>query len=182
MEIHEEMGPARWSLPALDVVNGVAHHDFSQALNLARRGKRMARKGWEKGRFVFMGTICAINSPVHSVRQPTDTLMSCSSQKVLSTWLPSMGDLLAGDWVIYKEPQASGLSEQQQLALEELEQINEKLESLANFINDPGSTFTSLSWEEQHQLRMKAAYQADYARALKRIIDGLGGEGRGGTE
>ena len=177
MEIHEEMGPARWSLPALDVVNGVAHHDFSQALNLARRGKRMARKGWEKGRFVFMGTICAINSPVHSVRQPTDTLMSCSSQKVLSTWLPSMDDLLAGDWVIYEEPQASGLSEQQQLALEELEQINEKLESLANFINDPGSTFSSLSWEEQHQLRMKESYMGDYARALQRIIDGLGGEG-----
>ena len=92
-------------------------------------------------------------------------------------WSPSTSDLLAEDGALYEAPQASGLSEQQQLALEELEQISEKLESLANFINDPGSTFTSLSWEEQHQLRMKAAYQADYARALKRIIDGLGGEG-----
>lgn len=177
MEIREEMAPARWSPPALDVVDGVAFYDFSRALNMARSGKRLARKGWAKGEFVFMGTICAINSPVHAGSQPVDTLMACSSQKVLSTWLPSMDDLLAGDWVIYEEPQASGLSEQQQLALEELEQINEKLESLANFINDPGSTFSSLSWEEQHQLRMKAAYQADYARALKRIIDGLGGEG-----
>lgn len=124
-----------------------------------------------------MGTICTINPPAYASSQPLDTLMSCSQRKVLSTWLPSMDDLLAGDWFVYEEPQATGLSEQQQLALEELEQINEKLESLANFINDPGSTFSSLSWEEQHQLRMKAAYQADYARALKRIIDGLAGEG-----
>lgn len=154
--------------------------DFSDALMWILDGKRVMRRGWNsKGQFVFIATVSSLVSQHCSGLsiEPTEILMQCSSDKVLSAWSPSTSDLLAEDWALYEEPQASGLSEQQQLALEELEQINEKLESLANFINDPGSTFTSLSWEEQHQLRMKAAYQADYARALKRIIDGLGGEG-----
>lgn len=154
--------------------------DFSDALTLLKGGSRIMRRGWNsKGQFVFIATVSSLVSQHCSGLsiEPTEILMQCSSDKVLSAWSPSTSDLLAEDWALYEEPQASGLSEQQQLALEELEQINEKLESLANFINDPGSTFTSLSWEEQHQLRMKAAYQADYARALKRIIDGLGGEG-----
>lgn len=154
--------------------------DFSDALTLLKGGSRIMRRGWNsKGQFVFIATVSSLVSQHCSGLsiEPTEILMQCSSDKVLSAWSPSTSDLLAEDWALYEEPQASGLSEQQQLALEELEQINEKLESLANFINDPGSTFSSLSWEEQHQLRMKAAYQADYARALKRIIDGLGGEG-----
>ena len=154
--------------------------DFSDALTLLKGGSRIMRRGWNsKGQFVFIATVSSLVSQHCSGLsiEPTEILMQCSSDKVLSAWSPSTSDLLAEDWALYEEPQASGLSEQQQLALEELEQINEKLESLANFINDPGSTFTSLSWEEQHQLRMKAAYQADYARALKRIIDGLGVEG-----
>lgn len=154
--------------------------DFSDALTLLKGGSRIMRRGWNsKGQFVFIATVSSLVSQHCSGLsiEPTEILMQCSSDKVLSAWSPSTSDLLAEDWALYEEPQASGLSEQQQLALEELEQINEKLESLANFINDPGSTFSSLSFEEQHQLRMKAAYQADYARALKRIIDGLGGEG-----
>lgn len=154
--------------------------DFSDALTLLKGGSRIMRRGWNsKGQFVFIATVCNLASQHCSGLsiEPTEILMQCSSDKVLSAWFPSTSDLLAEDWALYEEPQASGLSEQQQLALEELEQINEKLESLASFINDPGSTFSSLSFEEQHQLRMKAAYQADYARALKRIIDGLGGEG-----
>ena len=154
--------------------------DFSDALTLLKGGSRIMRRGWNgRGQFVFIATVSSLVSQHCSGLsiEPTEILMQCSSDKVLSAWLPSTSDLLAEDWALYEEPQANGLSEQQQLALEEMEQINEKLESLANFINDPGSTFSSLSREEQHQLRMKAAYQEDYARALKRIIDGLGGDG-----
>ena len=154
--------------------------DFSDALTLLKGGSRMMRRGWNgKGQFVCKATIGNLSYEQADTGDMTfvDTLVLRNSKNMLSTWVPSIGDLMAEDWALYEEPQASGLSEQQQLALEELEQINEKLESLANFINDPGSTFSSLSWEEQHQLRMKAAYQEDYARALKRIIDGLGGDG-----
>ena len=165
--------------------------DFSDALMWLKDGKRVMRRGWNgKGQYVILipGAHLARSAGYgfgEALGEFTfgSVLALKNAQNIMQPgWIPSMGDLLAEDWALYEEPQASGLSEQQQLALEELEQINEKLESLANFINDPGSTFTSLSWEEQHQLRMKAAYQADYARALKRIIDGLGGEGRGGTE
>lgn len=161
--------------------------DFSDALVLLKGGSRVMRRGWNgKGQFVWLASVGTMprdyDTSPSSELEWSSTLMLRNAQDKLSTWVPSIGDILAEDWALYEEPQASGLSEQQQLALEELEQINEKLESLANFINDPGSTFSSLSWGEQHQLRMKAAYQEDYARALKRIIDGLGGEGRGGTE
>ena len=154
--------------------------DFSDAMMWLKDGKRVMRRGWNStGHFVFIATVSSLASQHCSGLsiEPTEILLQCSSDKVLSAWSPSTSDLLAEDWALYEEPQASGLSEQQQLALEELEQINEKLESLANFINDPGSTFSSLSWEEQHQLRMKASYQEDYARALKRIASGLAGEG-----
>lgn len=174
MNIHEAQ-MARYASMAAAISS-----DFSSALVWIKDGKRVVRRSWNsKGQFVFIATVCSLESQHCSGLgiDPTEMLMQCSADKVLSAWSPSTSDLLAEDWALYEEPQASGLSEQQQLALEELEQINEKLESLANFINDPGSTFSSLSFEEQHQLRMKAAYQADYARALKRIIDGLAGEG-----
>lgn len=138
------------------------------------------RRGWSgKGQFAFIATVCSLESQHCSGLSinPTEILMQCSADKVLSAWLPPISDLLAEDWALYEDPQVTGLSEQQQLALEELEQITEKLESLSAFINDPGSTFSSLSGEEQHQLRMKESYMGDYARALQRIIDGLGGEG-----
>lgn len=174
MNIHEAQ-MARYASMAADVAT-----DFSAALMWLKNGKRIMRRGWNgKGQFVCKATIGNLSYEQADTGDMTfvDTLVLHNSKNMIATWVPSIGDLMAEDWALYEEPQASGLSEQQQLALEELEQINEKLESLANFINDPGSTFTSLSWEEQHQLRMKAAYQADYARALKRIIDGLGGEG-----
>ena len=153
--------------------------DFSDALVLLKGGSRVMRRGWNgKGQFAFIATVCSLESQHCSGLSinPTEILMQCSADKVLSAWLPPISDLLAEDWALYEEPQETGLSEQQQLALEELEQINEKLESLSAFINDPGSTFSSLSWEEQHQLRMKESYMGDYARALQRIIDSLGGE------
>lgn len=154
--------------------------DFSDALTLLKGGSRIMRRSWNgKGQFAFIATVCSLESQHCSGLSitPTEILMQCSADKVLSAWLPPISDLLAEDWALYEEPQETGLSEQQQLALEELEQITEKLESLSAFINDPGSTFSSLSGGEQHQLRMKESYMGDYARALQRIIDGLGGEG-----
>lgn len=156
--------------------------DFSAALMLMKAGKRVIRRGWNgKGQFAWLASVGTMpydyDSSPSSELEWTSTLMLRNAQNKLATWVPSIGDILAEDWALYEEPQASGLSEQQQLALEELEQITGKLESLSAFINDPGSTFSSLSGEEQHQLRMKESYMGDYARALQRIIDGLGGEG-----
>lgn len=154
--------------------------DFSDAMMWIKDGKRVVRRGWNgKGQFVFIATVRSLESQHCSGLgiEPTEILMQCNADKVLSAWLPSTSDLLAEDWALYEEPRATGLSDHQQLALEELEQLNEKLASLTAFINDPGSTYTSLSGEDQHQLRMKESYMGDYARALQRIIDGLGGEG-----
>ena len=160
--------------------------DFSDALMWLKEGKRVMRRGWNgKGQYVILipGDHLARSAGYgfgEAIGEFTfgNVLALKNAQNIMQPgWIPSMGDLMAEDWGLYEELQETGLSEQQQLALEELEQITEKLESLSAFINDPGSTFSSLSWEDQHQLRMKASYQADYARALKRIIDGMGGEG-----
>lgn len=154
--------------------------DFSDALTLLKGGSRIMRRGWNgKGQFVCRATIGNLSYEQADTGDMTfvDTLVLRNSKNMIATWVPSIGDLMAEDWALYEEPQANGLSDHQQLALEELEQINEKLASLTSFINDPGSTFTSLSSEDQHQLRMKESYMGDYARALQRIIDGLGGEG-----
>ena len=154
--------------------------DFSDALLWMKEGKRVMRRGWDgKGQFVFVATVSSLESQHCSGLSinPTEILMQCSADKVLSAWLPSTSDILAEDWDLYEELQDLTISDHQHQALEELEQITEKLASLTAFINDPGSTFSMLSTDEQHQLRMKASYQEDYARALKRIADGLGGEG-----
>lgn len=153
--------------------------DFSDALGWIKAGIRVTRSSWSGGQFVCKATIGNLSYEQADTGDMTfvDTLVMCDSKKTVTTWSPSPDDLLSEDWHSYVEPQCMTGSDHQDLAQEELEQITEKLENLANFINDPGSTFSSLSREEQHQLRMKAAYQADYARALKRIIDGLAGEG-----
>ena len=154
--------------------------DFSAALQMMKKELRVMREGWNgKGQFVTKATIGSLSygKAADGEAAFVDTLILCNTNKMISTWVPSIGDLMANDWVLYEDPKPTTLSDHQQLALEELEQITEKLESLTTFINDPGSTFSSLSWDDQLQLRMKANYQEDYARALQRIIDGLGNDG-----
>lgn len=154
--------------------------DFSAALMWMKQGLRVMRAGWNgKSQFVCKATIGNLSYEQGDDSEMTfvDTLVLRNSKNMIATWVPSIGDLMAEDWEVYQEQKATTLSDHQQLALEELEQLNERLATLTAFINDPGSTFPLLSQEEQHQMRMRAAYAEDYARALKRIAAGLAGEG-----
>jgi len=179
MNLHEAQ-VARYA--AIAKAEEVVASNFETALMLMKAGKRVMRRGWNgKGQFVWLASVGTMpqdydTSPCRELEW-SSTLMLRNAQNKLATWGPSIGDILAEDWDLYEERQDLTISDHQHQALEELEQITEKLASLTAFINDPGSTFSMLSTDEQHQLRMKASYQEDYARALKRIADGLGGEG-----
>lgn len=178
MNLHEAQ-VARYAAITEEVVGS----NFEAALTLMKAGKRVTRVGeWSgKGQFVWLASVGTMPQDDDTSRgfelEWSSTLMLSNAQNKLTTWVPSIGDILAEDWDLYEERQDLTISDHQHQALEELEQITEKLASLTAFINDPGSTFSMLSTDEQHQLRMKASYQEDYARALKRIADGLGGEG-----
>lgn len=178
MNLHEAQ-VARYA--AIAKADDAVANNFEAALMLMKAGKRVMRRGWNgKGQFVWLTSVGSFPQSDTSLGRElewSNTLMLRNAQNKLTTWVPSIGDILAEDWDLYEERQDLTISDHQHQALEELEQITEKLASLTAFINDPGSTFSMLSTDEQHQLRMKASYQEDYARALKRIADGLGGEG-----
>lgn len=69
--------------------------NFSEALNLMFKGKSVKRKGWN-GKHLY---VRAYNSNVCGdmfiiVNTATDTVNS---------WIPSVSDLYAKDWEIYKD-------------------------------------------------------------------------------
>ncbi len=84
-------------------------YDFSEALMLIKRGQRMARAGWNgAGMFVFLvaGSSFEVNrEPLLSIlgegtevkyRAHIDLKAADGS---IGVWQPSMGDVLAEDWI-----------------------------------------------------------------------------------
>ena len=70
--------------------------NFGQALELLKQGKRVARQGWNgKGMFVFIERECII----YGCRKLNTHFLIKNVDKSFSTWVPSVGDCLAEDWV-----------------------------------------------------------------------------------
>jgi len=86
------------------------NYDFSQALDMIKDGRSVARNGWNgKGMFVFLvaGSNFMVNSePLLSILgegtpvtyRPHIDLRTTDGS--ISVWQPSMGDIMADDWVI----------------------------------------------------------------------------------
>lgn len=85
---------------------------FSEALELLKQGKKLARKGWNgKGMFVYL--VAGGDYPVQmdSVKQYADK-NNClhyepyfairNIRETINTWVPSVSDLLAEDWMEVK--------------------------------------------------------------------------------
>lgn len=72
--------------------------DFSDALMWLKEGKRIARKGWNgKGQYCYMvpeyyAPECAKTYGAYFVLK--------NAQNIIVPWVPSVGDLLATDWVV----------------------------------------------------------------------------------
>lgn len=108
--VEYENGHISWS-PA-DVFNESYQENgkltFSAALALIKAGKQVARAGWNgKDQFVYLlqGSKMATRAGYgfgEYIGEPTfgDLLVIRNSQNMLFSWVPSMGDLMASDWVV----------------------------------------------------------------------------------
>lgn len=82
--------------------------DFSVALELIKKGRRLARAGWNgKGMFVFLvpGSVFAVNRPPLLGIYPEGTVVTYHPHIDMRTadgfivpWLASQSDLLSDDW------------------------------------------------------------------------------------
>lgn len=82
--------------------------NFGEALVHLKEGLKVARSGWNgKGMFVFLvkGSTFTVNRPPLLGIYPADTEINynphidikCADGSI-STWAPSIGDVLANDW------------------------------------------------------------------------------------
>lgn len=83
--------------------------DFSDALMWLKEGKRVARKGWNAGgQFCWMVPEGQYPARMEAIKGyfPTDTVpygayfALKNAQDVVVPWVPSVGDLLATDWIV----------------------------------------------------------------------------------
>lgn len=84
--------------------------NFSDALNLIKEGKRVAREGWNgKGMFIYLvdGSVFTVNrAPLnkHYADGTTVTYLPHIDMRTadgsLTTWVASQADLLSDDWVL----------------------------------------------------------------------------------
>lgn len=88
--------------------------NFSEALELIKQGKRLSRENWNgKGQFVYLvpGSKFTVNrAPLLGIYpegteityHPHIDIKTVSSEDTTccGTWFPSMGDVMAEDWVV----------------------------------------------------------------------------------
>lgn len=74
--------------------------NFSIALNYLKKGKKIARKGWNGKNLWIMQII--IHNPITTAQDEFFSLNSFfvikNAQESLDTWVPSVSDLQAEDW------------------------------------------------------------------------------------
>ena len=82
--------------------------DFGQALTELKAGKKLKRENWKNLSFVYFvpGSTFSANKPPLNHLFPEGTQLEfrshidgCGADGVLGVWVPSMVDILAGDWV-----------------------------------------------------------------------------------
>lgn len=71
--------------------------DFSEALKLLKRGRRVARSGWN-GKSMWVQLVRDQPGPTGSPFQSRAFLEMKDSSDCLVPWVPSQTDLLAVDW------------------------------------------------------------------------------------
>lgn len=82
---------------------------FSDALDHIKKGRRMARMGWNgKGMYIFLvpGSTFEVNRPPLSDIYPPGTVINyrphidmCDAEGKIVPWLASQTDVLAEDWM-----------------------------------------------------------------------------------
>ena len=80
---------------------------FGLAIEAAKKGKRIARKGWNgKGQYVELATAISYTSPIGAVVNAEHNAIGNQALAFVGTsgvqmgWLASQADMLADDWMI----------------------------------------------------------------------------------
>ena len=83
--------------------------DFGQALKELKDGKRVKRENWKNLAFIYYvagGTFVPTRAPLNQFFAEGTTLEyrshidGCGADGILGTWVPSMVDILAEDFVV----------------------------------------------------------------------------------
>ena len=82
---------------------------FEEALDQLKLGKKLARAGWNAGgQFVYLVPAASYRAQTEAARSHFGDLVPYEAYFALKTvrdtvamWVPSTGDLLAEDWLVY---------------------------------------------------------------------------------
>ena len=145
--------------------------NFSQALEALKTGQRVMRAGWNgKGMFVYL--VPAASYPVQTgaakahfgegAMVPYNAYLAIKNvDETVSTWVPSVNDCLAPDWVIVGQ----AVPGHQQRVLNEKMELDLRISALDPFI-DSNPLFATLPVDEQARLKR----QLDVMHELSSIL------------
>lgn len=147
---------------------------FGQALQALKAGARLARTGWN-GRGMFIYLVPAASYPVQTgaakahfgagAMVPYNAYLAIKNvDETVSTWVPSVNDCLAEDWVIVGEAVASDVPPHQQRVLDEKTELDDRSTKLQAFFSNP--IFSGLPADEQDRMQKQAVAMQAYSQVL----------------
>lgn len=160
--------------------------NFGQALEILKHGGAVQRAGWNgKGMFVFLvpGSQFAVSrAPLLGIF-PAGTEITYRPHidikgvdGGISTWVPSIGDVLAEDWAISADSPVirvvdptTSIPSHQQRVMDEHAELGDKTEKLAAFFCSP--TFLKLDGAEKSRLRAQMDVMITYSNILAERIN-----------
>ena len=106
-------GYVSWSptQPFEDAYRGNGQLDFGHALHMLKRGHRVSRAGWNgKGQYVYWvpansypPTTPAARAAFGGGPVPYNAYLAINTGNGISTWVPSINDVLADDWSVLED-------------------------------------------------------------------------------
>lgn len=162
---------------------------FGLAIEALKRGDTVARTGWNgSGMFVYLVPYNAYPAQTGAAKAhfgdgvlvPYHAYMALVGvDGAVSTWAPSVGDVLAEDWAIVNTAPAAEAPidatfnpprpAHQQRVVTERDELADKISKLANFL--PTATYQRLADEEQIRLANQLDVMRLYCTVLKQRID-----------
>lgn len=140
---------------------------FSSALEWLKEGKRVRRAGWNgAGQWVVLidpGNAMYTKGGASALMKPCLGLKNAQGE-MQPGWVPSMGDLLATDWLVFIEQPVSDIPPHQMRVLQELSEVSLRHEKLIAFTGT--ELFASLGEEERDRLIRQVNAMGDYCAVL----------------
>ncbi len=150
--------------------------NFGKALEAVKAGHRIARKGWNgKGMFVYLVPPASYPAQTGAAKAhfgdgalvPYNAYLAIKNvNETVSTWVPSVNDCLADDWVNLDAPAQGNFAPHQQRVVDEHAECLERLRKLRAFIGDAKGPFRQLDDAERHRLMHQEDVMTELATVL----------------